>query len=409
MNIDFGQFIHALSDTVDLVGVDELQHGKRVGFMALECAKLLDSDSFERLKLYRMGLLHDCGVSSTRVHKNLVDALDWTGSQLHCRTGHERLQRFAPLAPFAEAILYHHTRWEDLRQKSLPETIKEQASLIFLLDRVDALACMEGNPNRLAASGNICRKIEHYRGRYFKAELVDIFLAAAEREAFWITQQPEHLPGYLQQQVSDPAELSLDTGQLTDMAEIFAEIVDAKSPYTAEHSFGVARLAGHLAKRCGLSDVTIAKMKVAALLHDLGKLQVPDSILEHRGNLEKDSLALMQHHSYVTYMILSRITGLEEIALWASNHHEKIDGSGYPFKRSGSELSIESRIIMVADIFQALAQDRPYRAPLSADTIVQMLKKQVDQGKLDREVVAIVESEPDRCHAIATATIATSA
>ncbi len=402
MKIDFGQFIHAFSDTIDLVGVDETQHGKRVGLMALECARMMGVDINEQLRLYRLGLLHDCGVSSTRVHKHLVDSLDWTESQDHCVIGAGRLRRFAPLAPFAEVILYHHTRWSELKDKPVDKKIKEQANLIFLLDRADALALMAGNTNRLVIRDTICRKIHFFRHSYFKSELVDVFLAAAEKEAFWITQQPEHLRSYLEMTCSAPAELFLDTEQLIDMAGIFAEVVDAKSPYTAEHSFGVARLASHLARRIRLSEETVAQMMVAGLLHDLGKLQVPDRILAFRGSLEGENLAIMRHHSYVTYMILNRIKGLEEIGLWAANHHEKMDGSGYPFRRTGAELGIESRIIMVADIFQALAQDRPYRQPLPVDVIISMLKRQAQEGKLDPEVVAIVEAEPALCHSIAT-------
>lgn len=402
MKIDFGQFVHALSDTIDLVGVDETQHGKRVGYMARECAKTMGLTASDQLRLYHNGLLHDCGVSSTRVHKKLVDEFDWPESQYHCSIGANRLQGFAPLAQFADAVLYHHTRWDDLKRIPLSDETKEQANLIFLLDRVDALAGMEGNRNRLAASDYICHKVAHYRNSYFKSELVDIFLATSAKEAFWITQQPEHLRNYLQFEVNAPAELSLDATQLTDMARIFAEIVDAKSTYTAEHSFGVTRLSGHLARQCQLPETTITRMQVAGLLHDLGKLQVPDAILEHRGYLEGENLAIMRHHSYVTHMILSRISGLEEIAIWASNHHEKIDGSGYPFRRKGDELSIESRIIIVADIFQALAQNRPYRAPLPRDTIVGMLAQQALDGKLDRDIVALVQSEPDQCLAVAT-------
>lgn len=402
MKIDFGHFIHALSDTIDLVGVDEIQHGKRVGFMALECAKIMGADRNTQLRLYRAGLLHDCGVSSTRVHKKLVDELDWTESQQHCKVGAERLQRFAPLAEFAEITLYHHTRWAELKDKPLPDLIKEQANLIFLLDRVDALAGMEGNHNRLAIRDTICRKVNTFRESYFKSELVDILFAASEKEAFWITQQPEHLRSYLQFQLNESADLFLDAEQLTAMARIFAEIVDAKSPYTAEHSFGVAQLAGYLARRSQLPDATITKIKVAGLLHDLGKLQVPDKILESRGSLEGENLSIMRHHSYVTNVILRRITGLEEIGIWAANHHEKLDGSGYPFKRTASELALESRIIMVADIFQALAQNRPYRAPMAINAIVGIIQKQADQGKLDREIVGIIESERDQCHTIAT-------
>lgn len=402
MKIDFGQFIHALSDTIDLVGVDEVQHGKRVGYMALECAKIMGLAAKDQIRLYRLGLLHDCGVSSTRVHKKLVEALDWPESQYHCSIGAKRMQGFAPLNQFADAILYHHTRWDELKHIPLSDETRDQANLIFLLDRVDALAGMTGNPNRLAASDTICRKVAQYRNSYFKSELIDIFLATSSKEAFWITQQPEHLRNYLQLKVSAPAELHLDATQLTDMARIFAEIVDAKSTYTAEHSFGVTHLSGHLARQCQLDEGTTTRLQVAGLLHDLGKLQVPDAILEHRGYLEGENLAIMRHHSYVTHMILSRISGLEEIALWASNHHEKIDGSGYPFRRRGDELGVESRIIIVADIFQALAQNRPYRAPLPLDTIVEMLARQASDGKLDPDVVAIVQSQPDQCLAAAT-------
>lgn len=402
MKIDFGQLIHALSDTIDLVGVDEIQHGKRVGYMALECAKTMGLTAADQLRLYHIGLLHDCGVSSTRVHKKLVDELDWPESHYHCGIGANRLQGFAPLAHFADAILYHHTRWDELKRIPLSDKTREEANLIFLLDRVDALASMTGNPNRLAAGDTICRKVIHFRNSYFKTELVDIFLAASTKEAFWITQQPEHLQNYLQLEVNAPSEIYLDTTQLTEMARVFAEIVDAKSTYTAEHSLGVTRLSGDLARKCQLSETTITRLQVAGLLHDLGKLQVPDAILEHRGYLEGENLALMRHHSYVTHMILNRITGLEEIALWASNHHEKLDGSGYPYRRKGDDLSIESRIIIVADIFQALAQNRPYRAPLPLNTIVEMLAQQASDGKLDRDIVAIVQSEPDRCLAVAT-------
>jgi putative nucleotidyltransferase with HDIG domain len=402
MKIDFGQFIFALSDTIDLVGVDEIQHGKRVGFMAYECAKTMGQSITDQIRLCRLGLLHDCGVSSTRIHKQLVDELDWSESHYHCRIGAERLRRFPPLDQLADAVLHHHTHWEELRNQSLPASIKDEANLIFLLDRVDALAAIQGQSNRLAIRDTICRKIESYRNSYFKSELVDIFLATATREAFWITQQPEHLRDYLKTEVTFPAEIHLNIDQLMDMAKFFAEVVDAKSPYTAEHSFGVARLADYLARKCELDSPTVTKITAAGLLHDLGKLQVPDIILEHNGYLEGENLAVMRHHSYVTHMILNRIAGIEEIALWASNHHEKIDGTGYPYRRKGKDLSIESRIIMVADIFQALAQNRPYRASLPCTTIVEMLVQMATDGKLDREIVTLVQSDPDTCLAVAT-------
>jgi len=403
MNIDFGQLIHALSDTIDLVGVDEIEHGKRVGFMAQEISHFMGADKKEQIRLYHAGLLHDCGVSSTKVHRKLVDELDWTESQRHCQIGAERLQSFAPLAEFANLTLYHHTKWQDLKDKQLPQTTKDLTNLIFLADRIDALAGMQGKINRLCCRDSICDTITRYRGSYFKPELVEAFLAVAEKESFWITQEPKHLRSYLQNHIIEESEISLNLEELTSMAEVFAEIVDAKSPYTAEHSFGVAQLSEYLAQQCQLAESTVSMIRVAGLLHDLGKMQVPDKILEHRGYLEGENLSIMRHHSYVTLMILGRIKGFEKISLWAANHHEKLDGSGYPFKKAASELSIESRIIMVADIFQALAQNRPYRTALATETIVEMLKKQAEQHKLDRDIVDIVEAAPAQCHAMATA------
>lgn len=304
------------------------------------------------------------------------------------------MRTFAPLADYAEVVRYHHTRWEDLRHENIDEEVKVNANLIYLLDRVDALSGVVCAENRLSCRKEVCEKIATYRDSHFKGELVDAFLNTAEKEAFWITQENNHLTDHLRLNSIKYENIPLNNGQLKDMARIFAQVVDAKSPYTAEHSFGVSRLAGFLSEQCQLDEETSTKIEVAGLLHDLGKLQVPDRILDHDGDLDDDALAVMRHHSYVTYMILSKIGGLEDITVWASDHHEKLDGSGYPFKKTADELPIESRIIMVADIFQALAQDRPYRKSLTVDNIVEKLESDVEKGKLDKEVVRMVAAEP---------------
>lgn len=394
MKIDFGQFINALSDTVDLVGIDELYHSKRVAFMAAECVKTFGGNTSEQLKVFRQGLLHDCGVSSTKVHDLLVNEFEWQDAEMHCLVGSSRMRTFAPLADYAEVVRYHHTRWEDLRHENIDEEVKVNANLIYLLDRVDALSGVVCAENRLSCRKEVCEKIATYRDSHFKGELVDAFLNTAEKEAFWITQENNHLTDHLRLNSIKYENIPLNNGQLKDMARIFAQVVDAKSPYTAEHSFGVSRLAGFLSEQCQLDEETSTKIEVAGLLHDLGKLQVPDRILDHDGDLDDDALAVMRHHSYVTYMILSKIGGLEDITVWASDHHEKLDGSGYPFKKTADELPIESRIIMVADIFQALAQDRPYRKSLTVDNIVEKLESDVEKGKLDKEVVRMVAAEP---------------
>lgn len=128
-----------------------------------------------------------------------------------------------------------------------------------------------------------------------------------------------------------------------------------------DHSIGVSRLAGYLAEKCELPEDLINRIEIAGLLHDLGKLQMPDNLLECETKLSDHDLAIMRHHSYVTFSILNRIEGLEDICEWAANHHEKLDGEGYPFKKNSDELDIESRIIMVADIY---IRHSPNTAPI---------------------------------------------
>ncbi len=398
MKIDLEQYIYALSDTIDLVGIDETQHGKRVGFMARECAKTLGYKESELSFYYRAGLLHDCGVSSTRVHENLVNQIDWDESAIHCDIGAERMRHFAPLSCFADPILYHHTPWKRLKNLNISEEVKTQANLIYLVDRVDSMAVLYGKPNRLAAREIICEKIASMKKSYFKEELIDAFLTCAKKESFWITQEQNHLMSHLKETTVNEDSVYLDNTELKNMAMLMAHIVDAKSPYTAQHSIGVSRLSGYLAEKCQLSDDLVHKIEIAGLLHDLGKLQMPDDLLESDRKLTNSDISIMRHHSYVTFSILHRIEGLEEICEWASNHHEKLDGEGYPFKKSSDDLGIESRIIMVADIYQALAQDRPYRKPLSPERIEDNLSNLAEKGKIDKEIVQIVATESTGCH-----------
>lgn len=402
MKIDLEQLIWALSSTVDLVGVDEVQHGKRVAYMALRCAEHMGLPATEVTQLYRIGLLHDCGVSSSVVHKNLVNDLEWEGADVHCETGAERISQFFALKPLSNPIRYHHTRWESFVNIELPYQDKLYANLIFLLDRVDALIAGFAQNSRLATREYIYDRLKELKDTFFFGELVDLFLEASKSEEFWIVMETQHLESFLADKRKEVFEdIVLNPDDLLTIAKVFAQIVDAKSSYTAEHSYGVANLAKYLAKQTGFDENDCQQLEVAGLLHDLGKLQVSDQVLEMKGALDDESLSMMRHHSFVTYQILRQIDGFEQISTWASDHHEKLDGSGYPFKKIADELPLPSRIIAVADICQALAQDRPYRASQSVGSIISLLKKQVAMGLLDKKVVELVLEESELCYKLA--------
>lgn len=390
---DLRHVIFALSDALDLVGVDDVAHGKRVGIMAAECGKALGLAEADTTFLFDLGMLHDIGVSSTQTHHHLVEEFDWEGSQVHAEIGYNLLRGFAPLSRMAKPVRYHHTRWEKLialPPADLTAQQVQQANLIFMVDRVDALASpYYGSGFLFDHLDDIRAHIRRSAGSYFGPELVDGFLAASEAQAFWLQLEPRSIQNYLHDMLLHGESYQSSFAELKQLAVIFSHIVDAKSPFTANHSLGVARLARFLAEGMGVSEENCDKLEIAALLHDLGKLRVPDEILDKPGKLDAHERLVINTHSFETYQILRDIDGFEEIALWAAYHHEEPGGTGYPFRVREKDLSIEARILRVADIFQALAQNRPYRAGVSEPELIGILQELAGRGSLDAGIVRL--------------------
>ena len=393
---DLRSVVYALSDALDLVGIDDVAHGKRVGIMAAQCAKLMGWDEAERSFMFDLGMLHDIGVSSTQTHQHLLLEFDWEDSWKHAERGYELLKDFVPLSRMAVPIRHHHTRWDKLgalMPQSLAAQQADEANLIFLVDRVDTFAAPYYGTNLFDHVDAIRERVKGAAGSYFSPRLVDAFLEASQSEAFWLMLEPQAIQHYLVGQLAHHEQRVMSFDELRQLARIFAEIVDAKSQFTHAHSLGVTKLAGYLAKRMGVSTEGQAKLEIAGLLHDLGKLRVPDEVLDKPGKLDAHERQIMNTHSFQTYQILVNIPGFEDIARLAAYHHEVPDGSGYPFHLHGDSLSLEARILRVADIFQAMAQNRPYRAGLSADQIKDFLEDMVQQGKLDANIVATATAD----------------
>jgi HD-GYP domain-containing protein (c-di-GMP phosphodiesterase class II) len=190
--------------------------------------------------------------------------------------------------------------------------------------------------------------------------------------------------------------------ELRGFANIIAQIVDAKSSYTNDHSQGVGRLTRYLAKKSGIKGERLDLLEISALLHDIGKLQIPDAILESANTLSPSERLRMKKHSFATFQILKNVEGVGNLALWAAQHHESLNGKGYPFCKSANEIPLESRIIKVADIYQALAQNRPYRKSMPQEEIISILLSLQANNEIDSEIVHIVAQNIDECHRIAS-------
>ncbi|MBS4096012.1 MAG: HD domain-containing protein [Sulfuricella sp.] len=384
--VNFRCVVHALSDSLDLVGINDVYHGKRVGIMAVEILRALEWSREDQDMVFDAGLLHDIGVSSSDLHHQLVEDFDWEGSQGHAEYGAYLLSRFAPLAHLAAPIRLHHTHWSDLKDRY--GKTEQIGNLIFLADRIDVLAAVAMLNNDLMDQvATIRAKIAKQSGTMFDPELVDTFLDISRREAFWLALEAGPVRDYMENISRNALQTEVDLETLRGVASLFSHVVDAKSRFTVEHSEGVARVArylwGVLGENHDPDDEDSAKLELAGHLHDLGKLRIPDAILDKPGKLTERERRQIAAHAYETYRILSRIPGFEEIARWAAFHHEIPNGEGYPFRVKGDELPLQARLLRAADIFQALAQDRPYRSALPAQVVLDHLKKLAADGQLD--------------------------
>ena len=410
LHADLRHVIYALSDALDLVGIDDIAHGKRVGIMAAECAQSQGWPRAETAFLFDLGLLHDAGVSSTVTHGHLVTEFDWESSHGHCHVGYELLRDFAPLARMAMPIRYHHTHWSQLCELGVEPQMARWANLIYLVDRVDALAAQHyANGNLLMQTQRIREQIAGRSGTNFAPELVEVFLAASRSEAFWLNLEARGIQAYLADMLAQSQPYVATVQELKQLATIFSRIVDAKSPFTAEHSLGVARLARFLAEKLGVSAENCDKIEIAGLLHDIGKLRVPDEILDKPAKLDERERKVMNAHSFETYQILHTVPGFEEIAPWAAYHHEEPGGTGYPFRLRAEHLDLEARILRVADIIQAMVQDRPYRQGLSAAEVLGFMRELVARGSVEADIAAVVEADIDGAMAAARPSLALQA
>ncbi len=401
LEIDRRQMVVAIETAVDLVGMNDTSHGKRVGYIASQIAYAMGQDEGEIQSIFELGLLHDCGVSSDQVHENLVNHFDWQDVQIHCEIGQALLKSFEPLADFALPILHHHTPWNELQYSDLSERDRFRANLIFLADRIDVMSSSHYGKDILLARKDIVEVIRSHGGHYFDPELVEVFCEIEQTEAFWIALEERHVIHYTEEMARLEQKCRLNCSQLKQFAKILSYIVDQKSAYTAQHSARVGILARYIAGMSGIEGVKLDKIEIAGFLHDIGKLRTPDSILKKAGPLTAEERSVISHHSFETYEILRKIDGLQEIAVWAAYHHEEVNQGGYPFHPAGDDFSVEARIIAVADVFQAMVQDRPYRDGMTLDEVIQVMEADVISGKLDGEIVELVKENRDRCFAIA--------
>jgi HD-GYP domain-containing protein (c-di-GMP phosphodiesterase class II) len=257
---------------------------------------------------------------------------------------------------------------------------------IPLLGRI---LCLAQTAEVFHASGGVraaWRVARARRGRWFDPDLVDAFAGVCADAAFWAALPEDDIAAW---EPPDRA-LEVDDRRLDDIAVAFAAVVDAKSPWTYRHSDRTCLIALRLSEVAGVGADGLRDVRRAALLHDIGKLAVSNRILDKPARLTPAEFARVKEHPLTTERILARVPGCEHLAPLAGAHHERLDGSGYPRGLRAPALTTPMRLLAVADVYEALTSARPYRAALSSDAALAILRDDVPD-RFDPEACALLE------------------
>lgn len=227
-------------------------------------------------------------------------------------------------------------------------------------------------------------------GSWFDPALVQAFEQVARDAAFWEMLASDQVERAVNGLAPAGSTIEVDEDYLDAIAEAFGQVVDAKSPFTAGHSARVAEYAEKVAVELGMPHARLRWLRRAALLHDVGKLGVSNAILDKPARLEADEWQQVQRHAAYTGQILGRIQQLSELAEVAAAHHERLDGTGYPRGLAAEAISQETRIITVADIFDAISAERPYHAATPIKRTLDIMRESVGTA-IDADCFAALE------------------
>lgn len=263
-------------------------------------------------------------------------------------------------------------------------------------DRIDRLArilaACQGLDVFVSTSGraDALRVLGERRGSWYDPEVAGALFDMATRGLLDDLAAPDLVGRTMAFEPASVIRLA-DDAAIDRIASAFADIVDAKSPFTGSHSQQVAQLAGGVAQRMALAAEDVIDVRRAGLLHDLGKLGVPNMILDKPARLEPEEFEIIKRHPELTLRILSQIPTFANVAELAACHHERLDGRGYFRGLTAPSIALGARIVAVADVWEALSADRPYRAAMSPDKALAIMREETGDHLAADAVEAIAD------------------
>lgn len=399
MKIERTKLLTVLSEALDSVEKEFLgvtdHHAKRVALLCDRMAERMGMGEEERSAVVTGALLHDSALTEYREGYG-GETVPAGALQGHCIAGEENL-RLVPGAVSRNFVLYHHERADG--KGAFGKTAEETplgAQLIHIADQLDRC-----HPVGSTDCEKLCAFVERGRGTLFAEDIADLALSVLSEELLISLSDAN-----IEEMTPAVADVACET-DLRDLAKLFARIIDYKSSFTKDHSLGVAEKAERMARHYGWDAATAEKIYCAGALHDIGKLMVDKNVLEKAGKLDAAEYQHIQSHAAETFRLLSKLESLGQITPWASHHHEKLNGKGYPMGLTADELDEKARLLACLDIYQALTEDRPYKAGMSHAKAISILRELVEKGELDgnitEEIARVFHSDDDADVSVMTA------
>jgi putative nucleotidyltransferase with HDIG domain len=402
--VSLSEVLAAMSRALDLTEGQSVGHTVRTTIIGMRLAEELDLSAFDRVALYGALLLKDSGSSGqSRVeevlsadkheptHLNgiahfpgrafsvfktaggLLGRSKPAPAQSRLLTRAERGESMALRMGFstatADAIRHIDEHWDGtgIPDGRVGHEIPIFSRIILLAQTLDAFYTQRGLLSAM-------KMLRERSNQWFDPIVVRIARSWREDIDWWESLQSPDATAMAIAVEPQQHTRYVDERGLDEVARAFAEIIDAKSSYTYQHSTNVAKYARATAFELGFEKSDVSILNRAALLHDIGKLGVSSSILDKAGPMTDDERAEMQRHPVYTWEILQRVGAFAGFARTAALHHEKLDGTGYPWGVKAEALDVPARILCVADIYEALTAHRPYRAGLTREAALKIIR-----------------------------------
>ncbi len=407
MKINLTDMLYSLSEALDIVehemtGVQSA-HGKHVAYMSFLMGRELGLENEELSDFTCCAMLHDNAFTEYAREEyswgNVVDVkelkkradmlndedyMSFISGSKHSAAGERNISLIPFRTDVKKIILHHHENADGsgpFKKNALQTNIKSQ--IVHLADTVDVtwniLTLTEDEYKAMID------RLVSMIGRMFSNTSVELFKEAVtyDKLLFFRSKKPEDIL----KEIVPPVEHDYTREEVHNIAEFFADIVDCKSSFTRCHCIGAAEKADIMSSYYGFDDDKADRFYMSAALHDIGKLVIQNDILEKRGKLDEKEFDNIKSHAVATYEILSKIDGFEDITRWATNHHEKLNGTGYPLGLKAEDLTLEDRIMACLDIYQALTEPRPYKAPISHKKAIDIMREMAKKNEIDINIV----------------------